>query len=438
MDFANILRIIELSKFSTHRRNNCRLCSSSDLALAVDMEAIPPQELYFDTASEASAVPRYPVDLYFCNNCSHVQQLDILNSNALWNDYTYESGKAKGMSEHFQDFSSSVLEEYPCQSKDDYVLDIGSNDGTLLTFFKDSGYQVLGVDPAKSVADIANAKGVNTIPDFFNKKLVESVLSSYGKAKIITAFNAFAHADDLDEIASSIKLLLDYDGVFYFEVQYLVDIVEKVLIGSIFHEHMSHHSLTPLIKFLKKHGLEIVDIERNNIQNGALIGKVKHIRQSNKVAHTVTDLVELESRLGVDNILYIKRLSSSIEMIKRDVATFLKKADSGIAIAGYGAARSGQTLITQTGLEGVIEYIFDDHPKKLGKYPAGDGIKVVPTKRLLLKQPEYTVVLAWVHVRTIIKKNVEYLRRGGEFLVLTPTFNIVNNDNYEHFLEYWG
>lgn len=435
MSFANILRIIELSKFSMHRRNSCRLCSSSDLALAVDIEAIPPQELYFDTANEASAAPRYPVDLYFCNNCSHVQQLDILNSNALWNDYTYESGKAKGMSEHFQDFSSSVLEEYPCQSKNDYALDIGSNDGTLLTFFRDSGYHVLGVDPAKSVADIANAKGVKTIPDFFNKKVVESILSNYGKAKIITAFNAFAHADDLDEIASSISLLLDYDGVFYFEVQYLVDIVEKVLIGSIFHEHMSHHSLAPLVKFLKKYGLEIVDIERNNIQNGALIGKVQHINRSNKITENVHQLLQLELKLNVDSISYIKKLSLSIEKIKKNTKEFIKNITDDNTIAGYGAARSGQTLITQTGLEGIIEYILDDHPKKCGKYPAGDGIEVIPTKYLLLNQPDYTVILAWVHVKIIINKNIEYLKRGGSFIVLTPSFSIVNIDNYKYFLE---
>jgi SAM-dependent methyltransferase len=428
-----------VKQITLKRRDNCRLCNSDNVVLAVEMEPIPPQELYLDSAEVANQVQRFPVDIYFCQSCGHVQQLDILDSTTLWQDYTYESSKAKGMMDHFLTFTDNVLRDYTPSKAQGYVLDIGSNDGALLSCFKQQGYQVLGVDPAENLAQQATAAGIMTLPELFNVITAEQIMETHGKAKIITSFNAFAHADDLLDIAKGIRLLLDDDGLFYFEVQYLLDVLDKVLIGTIFHEHMSHHSLVPMMQFLESQGMTVVDVVRVSVQHGALIGKVQIKGGPHSVHPRVAQMVALENKRKLQSLETIQNLGTQIERIRQQAQIFRQQVKRERAqVAAYGAARSGQSLISQLHLQGVIEFIVDNHPQKIGKYPAGDGIPVVATQELKTRKPKYTVILAWVHVKVIIENNMEYIQAGGVFVVLTPQLTCIDKDNVNSFLEEYG
>lgn len=408
-------------------RETCRLCESNRLQLVVKLKPIPPQENYVDSAQSAREIGTYPVDLYMCTDCGHVQQLDILDSETLWEGYTYFSGKAKGMIDHFNDFCSGVIREYQTP-KNSLVIDVGSNDGSLLRPFKLDGYEVLGVDPAKEIAKKATSEGIETIPDIFTLNLANVIKKKYGSASIVTAFNAYAHVDNLRDMTEGIKHVLSRKGLFFFEVQYLLDVIEKMLIGTIFHEHMSHHSVKPMIRFLEDFDLELIDIKRVPIQHGSLIGTVQHKGGSYEINTSVQEMIQLENQTKLDKVETLENFNNKLLGLQKETKKLVNLfRDTNASVAGYGAARSGQTLISQYGFDGVLEYILDDHPQKIYKYPAGEGIQVLPTEELYKRMPDYTIILAWVHSEKIVKSNQEYLNKGGKFVILSPELKVVES-----------
>jgi 2-polyprenyl-3-methyl-5-hydroxy-6-metoxy-1,4-benzoquinol methylase len=402
----------------THiHRESCRLCDHRRLDLVVRMEPIPLSDRFADTPEAARSLERFPIDLYMCQSCSHVQQLDVIDSMSLWDGYTYESAKAPGMLEHFREVAAEVIGTYrPAEGS--LVVDIGSNDGSLLQPFKDAGYRVLGVDPAKEIAARASARGIETIPDFMTPDLARMICRTE-QPSVVLAFNAFAHADDMSGMVKAIKSLLAHDGVFVFEAQYLLDVIDKALVATIFHEHMSHHSVRPLIRFLELNGLELIHVKRYEIQHGSIIGVVQHAGGPRAIHRSVSEIVQLEDERRLDDPRTLEDFGARIEAMRSLTKSAIGRW-KGKTIAAYGAARSAPTLIAQLGLGGTLECVFDDHPQKLGRYLPGEGLEVRPTRELYERMPDYTVILAWVHADKIISENVAYLQRGGKFITLTP------------------
>ena len=406
-------------------RETCRLCDSANVELVVKLEPIPLSENYCSDSEAGLNAPRYPVDLYMCRDCGHVHQLDVVDSKSLWENYTYYSGDAQGMPEHFNQVANEIIEEFS-PNNGSLVIDIGSNDGSLLRPFKDGGYRVLGIDPATEIARIATQMGLETIPELMTLKLAQEIKIKHGLAKIICMFNAFAHADNMSEIANSIRVMLDKDGVFIFEAQYLMDIIDRMLIATIFHEHMSHHSVKALKIFLNKHDLELVKVKRVPIQHDSLIGVVQVKGGELKEDSSVQEFLDLEKKRNLDSIKTLKAFGQKIELQKTKLKALANEwRRNEFTVAGYGAARSGPTLISQLGLTGAIQYIFDDHPQKVGRFSSGDGIPIIHTRELLARMPAFTIILAWVHADKIIDVNQEYLDRGGKFVVLCPEARIV-------------
>jgi hypothetical protein len=414
---------------SVMRRDTCRLCDSGDVKLVVNLNPIPLAEKYTSSPEEAQNAPKYPIDLYMCRACSHVQLLDVINSKDLWSDYTYHSGQTQGIVKHFQEVSTQIISEFK-PTPGSLVIDVGSNDGTLLRYFKNAGYQVHGIDPAKEIAEKATASGIETTPSLMTMEVAKSVRSQKGSASVVTAFNVFAHADDLGAMTDAIHTLLAQDGIFVFEVQYLMDIVDKVLIGTIFHEHMSHHSLKPMIQFLEAHQLELIGVERVSIQKGSIIGIAQPKGGPRQVSKAVTDLLKREEEHKLHEIAVMEELNQRIERNRqtaRDLIANWKKENK--VVAGYGAARSGPTLMAQFDFDKVIQYIFDDHPQKVNRFSPGNGVPVLPTAELLNKKPDVIIILAWIHARAIIEKSQDYINAGGKFVVCTPDVRVIDKDN---------
>lgn len=409
-------------------RDNCRLCGSKNVARVVDLRPIPLSEGYTLDPETAKRAPRYPVDVYMCAECGHVQQLDVIDSKNLWESYTYYSGEAKGMPEHFRNVAATITRtaEPPAGS---LVIDIGSNDGSLLKPFKEAGHRVLGVDPAREVAQRANESGIETIPELMSLNLARDIRDNHGPAHVICAFNVFAHADDLGEMVDSVRTMLAPDGLFFFEAQYLLDIIDGVLIASIFHEHMSHHSVKPLVRFLDRHGFELIAVERARIQHGSLIGTVQMKGGKRPVQNSVRELLALEDERGLDRLETLQQFDLRVKQLCAKTVELVEKWQKQDAtIAAFGAARSGPTLIAQLGLTDAIDFIVDDHPQKVGKFSSGDGIPIYPISTLIERMPDYTVILAWVHSEKIIETNRDYLKRGGHFVVLCPETRVVGKD----------
>ncbi len=329
------------------------------------------------------------------------------------------------MPEHFQQVAAKIRETYqpPAGS---LVVDIGSNDGSLLRPFKDVGHRVLGIDPASEIARLATESGIETIPELMSLDVARKIRDQHGPAHVTCAFNVFAHADNLGEMAEGIRTMLAPDGLFLCEAQYLLDIIDKVLIATIFHEHMSHHSVKPMTQFLDRHGMELIDVERVPIQHGSLIGTVQLKGGKRPVKDSVRELLDLERNRHLGELETLRQFADKLRNLRERTSRLAEEwKRSKVLIAGYGAARSGPTLISQLGLTGAIEYIVDDHPQKVNKYSSGDGIPILPTAELCKRMPAYTVILAWVHAAKIIESNREYLDKGGHFVVLCPETRVV-------------
>lgn len=410
------------------RRDNCRLCAGRKLETVVKLQPIPLAEKYTTSSQPGEGSEPYPIDLYMCLDCGHVQQLDVIDSRTLWSDYTYHSGQTQGILDHFEEVAERLIAKHK-PKPGSLVLDVGSNDGSLLRCFKRRGFRVLGVDPAREIARKATESGIETLPELFTLDLAEQIRKKYGPASVITAFNVFAHTDDMIGMGKSVRHLLADDGVFQFEAQYLLDIVDKLLLGTIFHEHMSHHSLKPMKRFLESLGMSLIDVERVTIQMGSIIGTAQLAGGPRPVDPSVGELLALEEQRGLDRPETVRRFETRLGELKRKVDGLVAEwKRAGAKVAGYGAARSGPTLIVQFGLGGVIEYVFDDHPQKVNKYTAGHGHLVVPTKELMERMPDYVVILAWIHAKKIIAANQEYLKRGGHFVICCPEVQVIGAD----------
>jgi hypothetical protein len=247
---------------------------------------------------------------------------------------------------------------------------------------------------------------------------------------VICAFNVFAHADDLAGMADCIREMLAPNGLFLFEASYLLDILDRMLLGTIFHEHLSHHSLKPLDIFLRRHGLELIGVQRNTIQGGSIIGTVQHQGGPYQAFPAVKELLELERSRRLDQPETLKDFASKLQQLKQQLGGMISGfKQEGKKIWGYGAARSGTTLIAQMGLGKVISHIVDDSPDKQNKYSPGDHIPILPSRELAIQKPDYVFILAWIHAARIIDNNQAYLQQGGHFIVCFPDVKVVGAEH---------
>ena len=410
---------------TARQRKSCRLCHSVDLELVVPLVPTPVAEKYLDQPDTTNPISVYPLDLFMCRQCGHVQLLHIIDPEFLYRDFNYRSAGTPALVQHFDETAEAVALSYSF-SASPLVVDIGSNDGSLLQCFKNRGFRVLGVDPAAEIAAEASAAGIPTLPEFFTLESVDQILVNHGPASVVCAFNVFAHTDDLEGMTASIRQLLSHDGIFVFECSYLGDIIEKVLLGTIFHEHLSHHSVTPLASFLSRLGLELIDIQHNSIQGGSIVGIAQKKGGPHPIRPSVYQAMVQEENLRLTDPETIKGFRASLANAGSKLTAFIKQQKlSGKRFWGFGAARSGTTLITQLDLGSVIECIVDDNPAKQGKFTPLYGIPITATNRLYQEIPEFTVILAWIHTRSILAAHRRYLEVGGKFIVCFPEPRLV-------------
>ena len=292
--------------------------------------------------------------------------------------------------------------------------------------------KVLGIDPAKTVANYAIKKNkIPTIINYFDNKTVLRIIKKYQKAKIVLAFNVFAHTPSMINFVKNIKKILDTKGIFIFEAQYLKDILHNNILGTFFHEHISHHSIYSLKKLFNAENLKFIKIENINIQKGSILGFVTHKENKIKESHLIKKLIKLEKKYNVNTHKKILDFYKNVKKNK-NLATKLTKNFNNIC--GFGAARSGPTLLRNFNIENKIKYIFDDHKMKINKYTPVSAIKIIATSKLYKLMPDLTVILAYLHNKKIIKKNIVYLKKGGTFMILYPKPKLINKKNYLNFI----
>ncbi len=411
---------------AVHRRDRCRLCNSPRLDLAVPMKPSPIGDAYILADRLGTPQDLYPLDLYLCAECAHVQNLDVVNPEVLFRDYIYTTSTSAGLVDHFRQYASDVVTG-PGIKPGSLVVDIGSNDGSLLKFFKALGMKVLGVDPAREIARKATEAGVETIPDFFTSKLAAEIRKDYGGASVFCANNVFAHADDLKDIARGIREVLADDGVFVFEVSYLVDIVDKYVFDTVYHEHVSYHSIAPLAKFFERIGMQLIDVHHIATKGGSIRGFAQRLPEGKrKVQPVVGELMAMENSRGFDKLPLYADYAKRIDERKTALATFLDgEIAKGKIIAGYGASTTTTTLLWHFELERKLAFVADDNPVKIGRYCPASHIPVMPSAELYIRKPDVVVILAWQYADLIMKKHERYLTEGGRFVLPLPEMKVL-------------
>jgi|TARA_B110000444_G_scaffold85163_1_gene80476 SAM-dependent methyltransferase len=391
---------------SIHSRSKrCRLCEDTGIVLRFGLVPTPPAEWYYPEARKHLTEQTFPLDVYQCLACGHVQLIDIIDPKALYDTYFYTTASSPGLTEYFKKYALHLISFLELDSSS-LVVDIGSNDGTFLHNFLEMGYDVIGVEPSKIVAEVALKKDITTINDFLNENVVEGVINDFGRASLITANNVFAHNDDLSNMARCIRKLLKPDGIFVFEVSNLYDTIFKKVFDFIYHEHLSYHSVKPLKKFINSHGMNLFHVEKSTSKGGTIRCYCKTDISYERKFDSVEDYIKMEEDAGLYNSVTYSNFSNEIKKIGTEFKNKLLnlKKDNKIVV-GYGACATVTTLIYQFDIANLIDFLVDDNPIRHFTYSPGHHIPVYPPSYIDERKVDSIAILAWRFETQILERN---------------------------------
>ncbi len=410
------------------RRERCALCNAERLDVVLRLAPTPPANEFVSEADVDHPQERFPLTLLLCTGCGHLQLAEIVGPARLFRNYVYVSGTSPVFVSHFDRYAQEVISRFGV-GPNSFVIDVGSNDGTLLKQFQNRGVsRVLGIDPAEKIAKEAQAAGVPTLDVFFSQEIADEVRASHGPADLICANNVFAHAEDLAGFTRGVRSLLSQDGVFAFEVSYLVDVIEKLLFDTIYHEHLAYHALGPLVRFFDSLELRLFDAERLDTHGGSLRCYVGPSHGRHESSTRLSELLTVEREMGLfepDVYARFKRRIVERGAQLRERLVTLKR--EGKRIAGFGAPAKLTTLMHEFGLDkDTIDFIADDSVWKQGLFTPGTHIPVVPPSQLYEQRPDCCVIFAWNFADPIVSKHTHFISEGGSFLVPLPDFREIS------------
>ena len=406
------------------QRATCTLCAAGarDLAEVMSLAPTPPANEFVREEELGKPQGTIPLTLLLCRVCGHLQLAEIVDPERLFKNYVYVSGTSPVFIAHFAEYAQTCCSRFGLAERS-FVVEIGSNDGTLLKQFQNFGVKdVLGIDPATEIVKAAVTAGIPTLEAFFTTDLARELRTTRRAADLVCANNVFAHAEDLGDFARAAAALLGPDGVFVFEVSYLADVVEKLLFDTIYHEHTSYHALAPLVRFFEAQGMRLFDAERVNTHGGSIRCFASLASSSHPNTPRLAELLQKERELGLETPAvyqsFKQRIRERGEGLKQRLAEIRGR---GERVAGFGAPAKLTTLMHEFGLDRqTIDFIVDDSAWKQGRFTPGTHIPVVASSELGARKPAWCVVFAWNFADSIVKKQAAYLAGGGHFIVPLP------------------
>jgi SAM-dependent methyltransferase len=399
---------------------NCRCCGQVLPEPFLDLGTTPLANAYPQPGSDPAAEERYPLAVAFCPRCHLVQLADHVAPEKLFSEYLYFSSYSDSFLAHSRVMAEELSERFALGASS-LVVEVASNDGYLLQYFQQRGIPVLGVEPARNIAAVANERGIPTLVRFFGPDMVDEIRATHGRADVVIGNNVLAHVPGINGFLAAVTSCLKPTGAAVFEFPYLQELLDNTEFDTIYHEHVFYYSLLAIDTLARRAGLELFDVTRQAVHGGTLRIFLQHAG-ARPVGEAVTRMLQDERANGLADAANYARFGLKVGNLKERLLAMLHEyRAAGKRVAAYGAPAKGNTLLNYCGIgTDLIEFTVDRSPHKQGLLLPGSRIPILAPQALLERQPDYSVILPWNLAAEIVDQQREYLRRGGRFIVPVP------------------
>jgi len=412
------------------KNTGCRFCNANLTKIFVDLGMSPLSNSFLSSDILKKEEKFYPLQALVCDKCFLVQLPEIVSPEKIFNNYAYFSSLSDTWLKHSENYVNAMLDRF-CFDSNSLVVEIGSNDGYLLQYFKKKGIPILGIDPAANVVKVAEQKGIPTLVKFFSKKIANELLSENKKADLIVGNNVLAHVPNLNDFVEGLRVLLKPNGVITMEFPHLLQLIKQNQFDTIYHEHFSYFSFLTVQKIFSFHKLPIFDVEELSTHGGSLRIFAKHFENdSHNVSNGVSELLEKEKKFGLEDILTYTSFSEKVKTTKKNINEFFNRAkNENKKIVSYGASAKGNTLLNYCGIgTDFIDYAVDHTPCKQGLYLPGTHIPIKKPDKIHKTKPDYVLITPW-NLKEEIMGKISYIRDwGGKIVIPIPMVMLFSYD----------
>jgi SAM-dependent methyltransferase len=406
-------------------RRICLGCSGPLPGPFLDLGAMPLANALIrpEQANEPQAT--FPLAVAYCPACHLVQLTEQVSPKQMFTEYLYFSSYSDSFLAHAREMAESLIARFDL-GKDSRVLEIGSNDGYLLQFFQQRGVPVLGVEPAKNVAEAAGRRGIPTLNRFFGPDVVEEILGDFGKVDLIIGNNVLAHIPEINGFLSAVRRCLAPTGAAVFEFPYIQDLLDGIEFDTIYHEHVFYYSLSAVSNLAERAALALFDVSHQPVHGGSLRIFLQ-AGEARPLSGSLQTMLAEERQAGLTGPRRYAAFSENVTIVKEKLVSLLRGLKAGgKRLAAYGAPAKGNILLNycQIGRD-LLDFTVDRNPMKQGLLTPGARLPIRPPHDLLAEMPDYTVILPWNIADEILDQQAEYRRRGGQFIIPLPEARIV-------------
>lgn len=404
----------------------CRFCAAPLEHTFVDLGMSPLSNAYLDARQLNRMEPFYPLRAFVCSECFLVQLEEYETPEKIFSDYAYFSSYSSSWLDHCCQYVDLMIERFKL-GREQQVIEIASNDGYLLQYFKKHDIPVLGIEPAENVAAVALEAGIPTISRFFGVATASDLVSHGQKADLLLGNNVLAHVPDINDFVAGMKLVLKTDGIITMEFPHILQLIRHNQFDTIYHEHFSYLSLMTVTRIFLKHGLSIFDVQELATHGGSLRVFACHSESMKYVTtERFVSLLAREREAGLETVDTYIEFALRVHRVKRELLRFLIAGkNEGKSIVGYGAAAKGNTLLNYCGIrQDFLDYVVDRNPHKQGKYLPGTHIPIFAPEMITETRPDYLLILPW-NLHEEIMEQMRYIREwGGKFVVPIPEVQV--------------
>jgi 2-polyprenyl-3-methyl-5-hydroxy-6-metoxy-1,4-benzoquinol methylase len=407
----------------------CRFCKSEVTVVFIDLGNAPASNSFLTMEELNEPETFYPLKVFTCTNCFLVQVDEYKKSDSIFDSrYVYFSSYSTSWLEHAKNYTNKMTKRFG-YNPDSLVIEIASNDGYLLQYFKEKNIPVLGIEPTANTAEVARSKGIESLVRFFGVELARELVSQNKKADLLLGNNVLAHVPDINDFVGGMKIILDTEGVITMEFPHLLQLVENNQFDTIYHEHFSYLSFHTVKQIFEAHGLAMFDVEEIPTHGGSLRIYAKHKEDNSKaISESVRALLEKEKAAGLLSMEYYTSFQDKAFAVKLAFVEFLVNAKKdGKKVTGYGAAAKGNTLLNYCGVKSdLVDYVVDANPNKRNKFLPGSHIPVLDEAHLKNNKPDYIIIFPW-NIKDEVMKQLSYVKEWkGQFLIPIPKPELVS------------